>query len=79
MTSKTDVEDRDDSGLDDDDKGSPPSYHKGDTLSSDSKKGKGKAPVIKSPMKTAVESSTRWAHIRIVKMTKIQQNFTVCL
>ena len=62
MTNKTDTEDHDD-GNSDDDKGSPPSYHKGDTLSSDSKKGKGKAPVKKSPMKTTTEPSTRWKHV----------------
>ena len=66
MTSRAGA--RDDDGSSDDDKTSPPTYHKGDTLSSDSKKGKGKAPVKKSPMKTATEPSTRW----------ICTYFTVC-
>lgn len=55
MTNKTQA--GDDSS--DDDKASPPPYRKGDTLSSESKKGKGKAPVKKSPMKTTAETSTR--------------------
>ena len=57
MTNKAGV--GDDDGSSDDDKPSPPSYSKGDTFSSDSKKGKGKAPVKKSPMKTTNEPSTR--------------------
>ena len=60
MTNRTGARDDDDGGdSTDDDKTSPPSYHKGDTLSSDSKKGKGKAPIKKSPMKTATDPSTR--------------------
>ena len=59
MTSKASAggDDRESS---DDDKASPPPYRKGDTLSSDSKKGKGKAPVEKSPAKVATDPSTRW-------------------
>ena len=49
----------DDCDSSDDDKASPPRYRKGDTLSNDSKKGKGKAPVKKSPIKTAADPSTR--------------------
>ena len=49
----------DDHDNSDDDKASPPSYHKGDTLFNDSKKGKGKAPVKKSPMKAVTDPSTR--------------------
>ena len=58
MTNKTQARD-DDHDSSDDDKTSPPPYHKGDTLSSNSKKGKGKAPVKKSPMKATAEPSTR--------------------
>ena len=58
MTNKTQARD-DDHDSSDDDKASPSPYRKGGTLSSESKKGKGKAPVKKSPMKIAAEPSTR--------------------
>ena len=58
MTNKVTDED-DDNNISDDDKVSPSPYRKGDTLTSDSKKGKGKAPVKKSPMKAATDPSTR--------------------
>lgn len=61
MTSKTGgAGDNDDGDNSDDDKTSPPLYHKGDTFPTDSKKGKGKAPIKKSPLKTATDPSTRY-------------------
>ena len=59
MTNKASAE-GDDRESSDDDKASPPLYRKGDTLSCDSKKGKGKAPVKKSPPKVSTDPSTRW-------------------
>lgn len=56
----TNADDRDSS---DNDKASPPYYRKGDTLSNNSKKGKGKAPVKKSPMKTIAGPSSSHSEV----------------